>query len=53
MAENHGNSKNDKNNISTPKAEKNLNPNSAFDLVKSKIFEMYKIYSKNKTKKDD
>lgn len=41
-----------KNTTNTPiLQEKNkLSPNSAFELVKRKIFEMYKIHSKNKRK---
>ena len=44
--------KNNRNQPSIPQNTDTLSPNSAFELVKSKIFEMYKIHSNNKHKND-
>ena len=52
MSNNDYTNKNTKNQTPIPQEKDKLNPNSAFELVKRKIFEMYKIHSKNKQKKD-
>lgn len=62
MSNNNEINKNIKNPLPTPQIEDNTNaqstfndlsPNSALDIVKKKIFEMYEIHSKNNKEKND